>query len=405
MHYGDECTKIGVTDFSGRELSRVAILEDSKYFMPSRYSTVVNSAVRSGWRQRLSSLPILYKVLIANALIVLLGAVIGTYVTVHISREYAVPTREDLVVIFAVAGTVLSLAVNYWVLKAAFEPLDSLERVANSVRKGDFSARAETLRFSDPQLTRFAETFNQTLDALNDDREQLRRLANQVIGAQEEERKRISRELHDETAQVLFAQLLRVTALKSSPNDDVRATADVLENMTVEAIESVRRLALELRPPALDDLGLREALSDYVERFSEQANMHVEIRSTALKERLQSEGELALYRVAQEALTNVLRHAKATHARIDLDTSDNFVCLSIEDNGVGFDIPASKDGDGRRRGIGLFSMEERLSLVGGTLSLSRVDPHGTRIVACVPIGTNVTPTPTHVLLRRDASPV
>lgn len=373
--------------------------------MQARHSTVINSVRDRRWRRRLASMPILYKVLFANALIVLLGAVIGTYLTVHISREYIVPTREDLAVIFAVAGTVLSLAVNYWVLKAAFEPLDSLERVANSVRNGDLSARADNWRLSDPQLARFAETFNQTLDALKDDREQLRQVANQVIGAQEEERKRISRELHDETAQVLFAQLLRVTALKASPNEDVRATADVLENMTVEAIESVRRLALELRPPALDDLGLREALGDYVERFSEQADMHVEIHSTALRDRLQTEGELALYRVAQEALQNVLRHSNATRARIDLDASDNLVCLSIEDNGIGFDIPASKGGDGRRRGIGLFSMEERLALVGGTLRISRVDPHGTRIVACVPNGNDVTPTPSQVLLGRDTTSI
>lgn len=379
------------------------LVEDTQSSMLATDTPARSHLRAKTFRQRLSSLPILYKVLIANALVVLAGAVIGTYVTAHVARAYAVPTREDLLVIFAVTGTVLSLAVNYWVLRAAFKPLDSLERVANSVRTGEYSVRAETWRFSDPQLARFAETFNQTLDALRDDREQLRRLANKVIGAHEEERKRIARELHDETAQVLFAQLLQVTALKTSPNQDVRDTADVLEGMTVEAIESVRRLALELRPPALDDLGLREALYDYVERFSQQADMQVEIHSTVIKDRLRSEGELALYRVAQEALTNVLRHSRATRARIDLNHQGSSVCLSVEDDGIGFDISASKDGDGRRRGIGLFSMEERLSLVGGTLKISRVHPHGTRVLACVPTGTDVSPTASHVLRRMDTS--
>src|SRR5699024_2940299 len=98
-------------------------------------------------------------------------------------------------------------------------------------------------------------SFNETLDELEEDRNQLRALTSQVINAQEDERKRIARELHDDTAQVLFAQLLSLTALQASAHEEVRAVASTLESSTVDAIEGVRRLALELRPPALDDLG------------------------------------------------------------------------------------------------------------------------------------------------------
>jgi two-component system sensor histidine kinase UhpB len=346
------------------------------------------------FQERLSSLPILYKVLIANTLIVLFGAVFGTYATVRFVHEDVVPTREGLVLLFAALGVVLSLAVNYWVLKAAFEPLDSLERVATAVRNGNFSARTEPFRFSDPQLARYAETFNQTLDELEHDREQLRELASQVISAQEDERKRIARELHDDTAQVLFAQLLRVTAMKASPNADLRKTAEDLENFTVEAIEGVRRLALELRPPALDDLGLREALGDLVQRFREQLDIPVHYTVAGPKDRLSGGVELVLYRVAQEAMTNVAKHAHATQVWLTLTRDRDAVTITIDDDGTGFDPSIRGDRDGRGLGLGLFGMEERVSLVGGTLSITNNSPRGMRILATIPLDGDMTPTST-----------
>jgi two-component system sensor histidine kinase UhpB len=343
------------------------------------------------FQAQLASLPILYKVLIANALVVFAGAVVGTYTTVRFVNEDIVPTREGLVLLFGGLGVVLSLAVNYWVLKVAFEPLDSLERVATAVRNGDFSARTEPWRFGDPQLLRFSETFNKTLDELQRDREQIQLLANQVIRAQEDERQRVSRELHDDTAQVLFAQLLRLTALKSSTNDQVRDTAKEMEDMTVEAIESVRRLALELRPPALDDLGLREALGALVQRFEDQSDIKVDYRIAGHRERLSGEIELVLYRVAQEAMTNVLKHSGATSVVIDLIRTPDNVALSVTDNGKGIDPTIPMVRDGRGLGLGLFGMEERVQLVGGTLSITAVDPHGTRVIASIPIDGNTSP--------------
>jgi two-component system sensor histidine kinase UhpB len=332
-------------------------------------------------QEQLLSLPILYKVLIANALIVLAGAVFGTYVTARFVHEDIVPRREGLMLLFGGLGVVLSLAVNYWVLRVAFEPLDGLERVASAVRHGDFSARTEPWRFGDPQLSRFADTFNATLDELQQDREQIQSLADQVIQAQEEERRRISRELHDDTAQVLFAQLLRVTALKHSSDPELRATAEELEDLTVEAIESVRRLALELRPPALDDLGLHDALADLAQRFEAQLAIPISLKMSGARGRLASEVELVLYRVAQEALTNVGKHAQATRIVLELVRSDTGVTMRIEDDGRGFDPPLASVRDGRGIGLGLFGMEERVGLVGGTLSIDHVDPHGTRITA------------------------
>ena len=336
--------------------------------------------------QRILAIPIMYKVLIANASIVLFGAIAGTWVAMSVSQEDDLVSKGSIMVLLGAVGVFLSIAANYFVLRAAFQPLDDLEDVTNAVRNGDLTARAKRATFSDPQMARLAETFNLTLDELERDRAQLRDLASQVIRAQEDERKRIARELHDDTAQVLFAQLLRVTAMKASPIEDVRATAETLENMTVEAIEGVRRLALELRPPALDDLGLREALGDLAQRFSEQLLIPVEYHVTGLRDRLPGEVELVLYRVAQEAMTNVAKHADAKHAWISLIRSTTGVTLSIDDDGKGFDVEIPVRGDGRGLGLGLFGMEERVALVGGSLMIRLLNPRGVRIVASVPIG-------------------
>lgn len=335
--------------------------------------------------QRIIAVSLFYKVLIANVAIVLLGATAGTFVTATAVRAADVPSRSELVLGFASIGVLLSVVVNYFVLRAAFQPLDSLEDVANAVRKGDLSARARPVPFSDPQLARLAETFNGTLDELERDRAELRALASQVIRAQEDERKRIARELHDDTAQVLFAQLLSVSAMKASPSSDVRATAESLENMTVEAIEGVRRLALELRPPALDDLGLREALGDLVQRFSENLGIPVTLHVHGQRDRLPGEVELVLYRVAQEAMTNVSKHARASKAEIVLRRGEDRVDMTIEDDGRGFDptVPASRDKSGL--GLGLFGMEERVALVGGTLSIHENQPSGVKIRARIPV--------------------
>lgn len=335
--------------------------------------------------QRISAVPLFYKVLIANVAIVLFGATAGTFVTATAVRDSDVPSRADLVLLFATIGVLLSVLVNYLVLRAAFQPLDSLEEVANAVREGDLSARARPVPFSDPQLARLAETFNGTLDELERDQAHLRELASQVIRAQEDERKRIARELHDDTAQVLFAQLLSVSAMKSSPSSDVRATAETLENMTVEAIEGVRRLALELRPPALDDLGLREALGELAQRFSENLCIPVTFHVHGQRDRLPSEVELVLYRVAQEAMTNIAKHARASRAEIVLVRNVDSVEITIDDDGRGFNpaIPTRRDESGL--GLGLFGMEERVALVGGKLSIHQLHPSGVRIKGWIPI--------------------
>jgi two-component system, NarL family, sensor histidine kinase UhpB len=334
---------------------------------------------------RLGGLPILYKVLIANAAIVALGAVAGTWLTIQTVRHAAEDQFVGLASGFVAVGIIASLVVNYVVLRAAFRPLATLEQTALAVRGGDLSARAAPTSFMDPQVAHLAETFNATLDELARDRAELRSLASQVIRAQEDERRRIARELHDDTAQVLFAQLLRLTTLKGSPDPAVNSMAATLEEMTVEALEGVRRLALELRPPALDDLGLSAALGELAQRFAEQLDVPVDYQSRGLRGRLPSEVELVLYRVAQEALTNIAKHANARRIWLDVDRTADDVTISIRDDGRGFDRAVIPESDGRGLGLGIFGMEERVALVGGRFRIWSRPGVGTEIFAFIPL--------------------
>jgi two-component system sensor histidine kinase UhpB len=276
MQSAGKCTKVRQKDFD-REQS----IADEQLLSPSKGSgrRKASDAVDQV-RHRLLTMPISSKVLIANSIVVVTGAIAGTWVTATFVEHSFSTNRAWLMLVFAFIGVFLSVLVNYKILKAAFEPLENLERVAEAVRMGDFSARTDAARFSDPQLERFGQSFNRALNVIEQDREQIRQLADRVIDAQEQERKRIARELHDDTAQLLFAQLLRVSALSSSPYPEVRETAGQIGEMMSEAMENVRRLGHELRPPALDYLGLKAALEDLAQRMSDQMGIPVTFTTT-----------------------------------------------------------------------------------------------------------------------------
>lgn len=330
-------------------------------------------------------LTIFYKVLYANVAIVVLGAIAGTWITTTTVRRETDGRLIPLAAIFAFVGIVLSVVVNVVVLRAAFRPLARLQEAAQAVRRGDLSARAESGAFRDPEIRNLAEAFNGTLDEIARDRDEINQLASQVIRAQEEERRRIARELHDDTAQVLFAQLLRLSALRESEDVGVHVLAESLERLTSEALESVRRLALELRPPALDDLGLLAALSDLAQRFSDQLGIPVDVLARGPKTRLPADVELVLYRIAQEALTNIAKHALAASAWIDMERTDGDVTLSVRDDGIGFDPVKVTGHDDRGLGLGIFGMEERAALVGGRVRVWSAPGQGTEIFAYIPL--------------------
>jgi signal transduction histidine kinase len=223
-----------------------------------------------------------------------------------------------------------------------------------------------------------------TLGEAKEYHRQIQDMSSQVLTAHEAERKRIARELHDDTAQALTSMLVRLRLLeRSSLDTEVLANVEELRELTAAALDSVRRMATDLRPAALDDLGLVPAMKAYGERFTRNWGIDVTIETKGVTRRLPPETELVLYRVFQEALTNIAKHSGAGRVRVALARRRNQVVLSIEDNGRGFAATDRARPEGT--GMGLFGMRERLALVNGTLETNSNKGGGATIVARVPL--------------------
>ena len=203
-----------------------------------------------------------------------------------------------------------------------------------------------------------------------------------VVDAQEVERARLARELHDETGQALTSILLGLKSLEERvESTDGGAAFAELRDLVVATLQDVRRLAVELRPAALDDFGLVPALERLRDSISEQRQIAVEVQSDLDDKRLPAETETALYRIVQEALTNVVKHAEASRVTVRLRRpSDRYVELVIQDDGAGFDPNEVRDG-----GLGLVGMRERVALLGGRLSVESSEGAGTMLRAEVPL--------------------
>jgi two-component system, NarL family, sensor histidine kinase DevS len=239
----------------------------------------------------------------------------------------------------------------------------------------------QDVRFTDTDL-RLAETFAMRGALAVDLSERIARDSlRRVVEAQELERGRLARELHDETGQALTSILLGLKALEEKLDDaGSRASVAELRELVVATLQDVRRLAVELRPSALDDFGLVAALERLTASISEQTGIKIDFEPALTTERLPEEVETALYRIVQESLTNVVKHAKARNVSVLLTRKDGAVKAVIEDDGRGFE-PAERIGEG----FGLVGMSERLALLGGRLEIESSEEAGTTIAAEVPL--------------------
>ena len=237
-------------------------------------------------------------------------------------------------------------------------------------------------RFSDDDL-RLAETFAaRAAVAVELSQRVARDAVRRVVQAQEAERSRLARELHDETGQALTSILLGLKPLEEALADHpARAALAELREHVVSALQDVRRLAVELRPAVLDDFGLVPALERLTDAFAEQSDVRVDFHSALGELRLPSEIETTLYRVVQESLTNIVKHANAHNISVSIARRGPTVAAVIEDDGAGFDQRAV-----REEGVGLLGMRERLSFVDGRLEIESRPGAGTTIVAEVPLG-------------------
>lgn len=219
------------------------------------------------------------------------------------------------------------------------------------------------------------------------DKERVRgQLLEKVIGAQEEERKRIARELHDDTGQAITSLMVGLRAASDECEAPIRPRFDALRIIAAQTLESVKRLARELRPPLLDDLGLPAALDRHVASYRANFGLNADLQMTGFGngDRLAPEIELALYRIVQEALTNAAKHAQAKNVSVVVESKPHSVIAIIEDDGRGFDVRAVLDSPQQEGRLGLHGMRERAELLGGRLQLESTLGAGSSVFVEIP---------------------
>ncbi len=332
-----------------------------------------------GWIRALHrNLTTFQKIVVANSAIIAFGAVFGPFITLRLRGQERLP----VLLLFVGIGLATSLAVNFAILRLAFRPLRDLEGTMAKVRAGSTELRARQ-DFADPDVRRIAATFNLMLERLETER---REASARVLRAQERERERVARELHDQTGQALTNEIIALDLMLEDGAQPEAAAARLRDvKQTLEStLEEVHRMAQDLRPAVLDDLGLVPALRTLA-RQAGAARPQITVEAPALKGRLAPPLETALYRIAQEAVTNALKYARARQIFIALRENGSAIVLEVRDDGQGFDQSAIGQ-DGRPgTGLGLFGMRERATLLGGMLTIHSRPGAGTRVRAELPL--------------------
>jgi two-component system sensor histidine kinase UhpB len=276
----------------------------------------------------------------------------------------------------------LSFAVTALLGWLALRPIVELERTADLVSAGDFRARAPMSPLADREIARLSTTLNKLLDRVESDRGRIQYLAGRAVRARDVERQAVARELRESLAQMVAAAKLQIGAARRVNTDpaveeQLAITGNVIEQLTDE----MRGMAETLFPGTLGDLGLRNAIDALVRRISRRRHLNISVESCMACSALPDAVASALYRVADEALRNVIQHAEAQNVRVVL-TSNGVVSLEIEDDGRGMDMRAA---DPLQAGLGLFSAKAVLALAGGDLQISSAPGRGMRVSARVPL--------------------
>jgi signal transduction histidine kinase len=238
------------------------------------------------------------------------------------------------------------------------------------------------------QLVTSKRHYTRLLEQSRRMQERLRRLSRHVLLAQEDERKKISRELHDEIGQILTGVNVTLSSLKVEAAVGVRGLARKIsrtQRLVQKSMKTVHKFARELRPALLDDLGLIPALHAHMKAFTKRTKLPIRFSAYRAVEQLETGKRTALYRVAQEALRNVDKHAKASRVNVSLAKLGGSVCMEVHDNGRSFTVPPDEL-FGTNGGLGMLGMRERMEIVGGTLAVASTRGSGTTVRALVPLG-------------------
>ena len=307
-------------------------------------------------------------------LIFLIGAGIGMALSLILTAVLVHPLKSLVQAMRQVQAGDLDVQVPVW----ANDEIGAVQAEFNIMVDGVRTMRNDLLR-QQGEAQRLCQENGRLLADLHAKNARLQYLLRHATTAQEEERKRLARELHDETGQALTSILLRLKVLQDETDLEViQDRLNGLRYLTSQTLEEVRRLSVDLRPAALDDLGLVPALRGCVQRYAERSDVEMVFSAPTALARLSPEVEIILYRAVQEGLTNIVRHARARHASVSVERCGTTLRLLVVDDGVGFTYDAST-------GNGLAGMRERVLMAGGTLSIASQPGAGTRILIELPV--------------------
>jgi signal transduction histidine kinase len=306
-----------------------------------------------------------------------LVALVGAIFAIHHVQGLPSDAHYDLLAPFLIVSVLVSFVVDFLLLRLVLAPLDHLDAAVDDAAQGK-QHPVESCIVSDARLDRLAAAFNDMQKSLEDNAQRMRVLSQQIVYAQEAERRRIAVQLHDEIAQTLSSVLLYLKLLEKSCTPEEAQRLQNLRKLITHALGDIRQLAVELHPKMLDDWGLEAALGQRVDDLnadgSRRVTLHIVGRSP---ERLPRDLELTFYHVAQEALNNMAHHSHARCAHVSLQREAGCLTLEVQDDGVGFNPDVVRSG--RARGLGLASMRVRLALVGGELTIESQPGSGTRV--------------------------
>lgn len=329
--------------------------------------------------ERVLRVPLFVKLLGANALI----ALIALAATWGGQRANVSGDRAMLIV----GGAILAgMIANLVLVSLALRPIRDLERTAWRIWHGDPRARVPRSPVSDPELDKVGGTLNALLDHLEQDRTRMHALATEVIRAEDRERARIGRELHDSIAQGIAAVTYQLAAAEADARDAAAgARIRAIRILAGQVLDEVELLSHTVHPRVLNDLGLLAGLR-HLARTSTTPTTSVEVLVTEGNDDafrgIGMETAAALYRVAQEALQNAIRHAHAKRVEVIVGAGENELTLRVVDDGTGFDVAEAR---ARRPGMGLFTMSERVGLVRGSFSVETAPGRGTTVKASIPV--------------------
>jgi two-component system sensor histidine kinase UhpB len=313
--------------------------------------------------RRESYVPLFWRLLVPNASVLIAACVV----------LWLEPANGRVVAL--AGGLTLMIVFNIVLMRRAFAPLARLTSMMDSI---DPLQPGQRIPISGPEseVTVLTDAFNSMLDRVETER---RESALRALRSQEDERRHLTTELHDEIGQTLTALSLELNHVSSSISTDGDDPLENAKATSAQATDDVRRLARRLRPEVLDELGLVAALTSLCDRMSSRSGLRIERRFALPLPKLDGEMELVIYRVAQESLTNVIRHARAQSAEMALQRDGAAIELRVRDDGLGFPEAA------RRHDNGIRGMRERAVAVGAFLAVTRRPEGGTEVRLLVPV--------------------